>query len=150
MTHQIITVGTRTPKAPNLPIAPNAFDQRYLDSLTNTLRLYFVELDNVLGLLVEMSAAQTSVKTYTSSTVLLGLLDGMTLIDTSLNDVQVLLPDATTSVGYLYTIKRITAGANTLTISALSGNIDDGASAMVNTQYLSLSFRSDGKDYWII
>lgn len=40
------TLALRPPKAPNLPIAPVAYDQRYVDSLLNALRLYFNQIDN--------------------------------------------------------------------------------------------------------
>ena len=33
-------------KAPNLPIGPVSYDQRYIDNLLNVLRLYFNQLDN--------------------------------------------------------------------------------------------------------
>jgi len=36
----------RPSKAPNLPIAPTEYDQRYIDQLTNALRLYFAQVDN--------------------------------------------------------------------------------------------------------
>jgi hypothetical protein len=36
----------RSTKAPNIPIAPVDYDQRYLDQLTNVLRLYFTSVDN--------------------------------------------------------------------------------------------------------
>jgi hypothetical protein len=36
----------RSSKAPNLPIAPVAYDQRYQDQLNNAFRLYFAEIDN--------------------------------------------------------------------------------------------------------
>lgn len=35
-----------TTKAPNLPIAPTEYDQRWMDIFSNTLRLYFSQLDN--------------------------------------------------------------------------------------------------------
>jgi hypothetical protein len=35
--------------APNLPLAPNEYDQRYFDQLTNTMRLYFNQRDKVVG-----------------------------------------------------------------------------------------------------
>jgi hypothetical protein len=39
--------GTLRPsKAPNLPVAPTEYDQRYVDQLTNALRLYFAQVDN--------------------------------------------------------------------------------------------------------
>lgn len=43
---QIKTLDLRPPKAPNLPIAPVDYRQRYLDQLLNALRLYFNEIDN--------------------------------------------------------------------------------------------------------
>jgi hypothetical protein len=35
--------------APNLPLAPKEYDRRYSDQLNNVLRLYFNQLDNILG-----------------------------------------------------------------------------------------------------
>lgn len=40
------------PKAPNLPVGPLQYDQRYQDQLLNTLRLYFNTLDNTFGTLL--------------------------------------------------------------------------------------------------
>ena len=40
------------PKAPNLPIGPKEYSQRYQDQLLNDLRRYFNTLDNSLGLLL--------------------------------------------------------------------------------------------------
>lgn len=36
----------RPSKAPNLLVAPIIYDQRYIDQLTNALRLYFNQIDN--------------------------------------------------------------------------------------------------------
>ena len=44
-------ISLRPPKAPNLLIAPVAYDQRYIDQLNNALRLYFNQIDNGLGFL---------------------------------------------------------------------------------------------------
>jgi hypothetical protein len=41
-----MTKKIRPPKAPNLPIAPTEYDQRYVDQLANALRLYFNQIDN--------------------------------------------------------------------------------------------------------
>ena len=35
--------------APNLPLATQDYDRRYLDQLNNVLRLYFNQLDKVIG-----------------------------------------------------------------------------------------------------
>jgi len=43
----------RPPKAPNLLVAPIVYDQRYIDQLTNALRLYFNQIDNfATGILI--------------------------------------------------------------------------------------------------
>lgn len=39
-------MSTGTTKAPNLPIAPVQYDQRFMDMFSNVLRLYFAQLDN--------------------------------------------------------------------------------------------------------
>jgi len=42
----------RPSKAPNLPIAPVSYDQRYIDQLSNALRLYFAQVDNAIQELI--------------------------------------------------------------------------------------------------
>lgn len=44
------------PKAPNLPIGPVEYEQRYQDQFSNVLRLYFNQLDNVLQTLLGSGA----------------------------------------------------------------------------------------------
>jgi hypothetical protein len=36
----------RATKSPNLPVGPVSYDQRYIDQLTNVMRLYFTQIDN--------------------------------------------------------------------------------------------------------
>jgi hypothetical protein len=150
MTHiAAVTAETRPSKAPLLPMAGEVYERRYLDMLNSSLRIYFNQVDNVIALLMRVAASQSSVVAYTAATVNMELTSGLALIDTTAGNVTVNLPDATTSVGYLFTVKRTTAGANTLTVQADSGNIDGVATALLPTQYDSLTFRSDGTDYWI-
>ena len=42
----------KPPKAPNLPIAPTAYSQIYINALTDVLRLYFNQLDIVFRYLI--------------------------------------------------------------------------------------------------
>jgi hypothetical protein len=49
----------RPPKAPNLLVAPIVYDQRYVDQLTNALRLYFNQIDNGLGFLLSGTGGST-------------------------------------------------------------------------------------------
>jgi hypothetical protein len=39
-------VPLRPSQAPNLPIAPTEYQQRYIDQVNNVLRLYFSQVDN--------------------------------------------------------------------------------------------------------
>ena len=41
------SLALRPTKAPNLPIGPVQYDQRYIDQLNNVLRLYFNQIDNL-------------------------------------------------------------------------------------------------------
>ena len=49
----------RPPKAPNLLVAPIVYDQRYIDQLTNALRLYFNQIDNGMGFLLSDSGGSS-------------------------------------------------------------------------------------------
>jgi hypothetical protein len=49
----------RPPKAPNLLVAPIVYDQRYVDQLTNALRLYFNQIDNGMGELLSGTGGST-------------------------------------------------------------------------------------------
>ncbi len=49
----------RPPKAPNLLVAPIVYDQRYVDQLTNALRLYFNQIDNGMGALLSGTGGAT-------------------------------------------------------------------------------------------
>ena len=47
-------------KAPNIPIAPVTYDQRYIDQLTNALRLYFTQIDNFTGFIAQPISGTTA------------------------------------------------------------------------------------------
>ena len=50
----------RPSKAPNIPIAPVDYDQRYIDQLTNALRLYFNQIDNFTGFIAQPISGVTA------------------------------------------------------------------------------------------
>ena len=52
-------------KAPNLTAAPAAYDRRYFDQLTSQLRLYFTQVDNANGQLIQ-AAQSNSVMSWLS------------------------------------------------------------------------------------
>jgi hypothetical protein len=55
--------------APRLPIAPKEYEQRYIDQLNNILRLYFNQLDGVVGQLSSQSAIFPALTVYTVATL---------------------------------------------------------------------------------
>ncbi|MEO6291889.1 MAG: hypothetical protein ABIO88_04635 [Burkholderiaceae bacterium] len=71
-------------------------------------------------------------------------------IDTTAANVAVTLPSALEMVGVIFTVKRTTAGANTLVVTPVAGNIDGAASHSIGTQYAAYSYTSDGSNYWIV
>jgi hypothetical protein len=46
-----MAINLRSTKAPNQPIAPVDYDQRFQDQFSNALRLYFNEIDNFTAFL---------------------------------------------------------------------------------------------------
>jgi hypothetical protein len=72
----------RAPKAPNLPIAPVEYSQQYLDQLSNALRLYFGQVDNVTQALIIPDAGLTTDRPI--STTFIKLQIGQQYFDTDL------------------------------------------------------------------
>ena len=72
-------------------------------------------------------------------------------IDTTGGNVTVTLPSATDSApSLIHMVKRLTAGANTLTVTTDGGNIDGAATQNIPAQYAAYTYVSDGQNYWII
>ena len=72
-------------------------------------------------------------------------------VDTTSGSVTITLPDATeVTPDTPFTVKRTTAGANTLTVATGGGNIDGAATKSMPTQYDKFTFVSDGTNYWIV
>ena len=70
------------PKAPNLPIAPVEYSQQYIDQLSNALRLYFGQIDNVTQALIIPDAGLTTDRPI--STTFIKLQIGQQYFDTDL------------------------------------------------------------------
>lgn len=132
--------------APALPFpVPDEYKKTYLEEVMRVLRLYFVRIGGTDPIVSSFS----NITTYTASASI-GLNDGVSLVDTTAGNVTITLPDPATSKEYMFIVKRITGGSNTLTIVGASGNIDGAANASITTQYLVSVFKSDGTNYWII
>lgn len=72
----------RASKAPNLPIAPVEYSQQYIDQLSNALRLYFGQIDNVTQALIIPDAGTTAERPI--STTLIKVQIGEPFFDTTL------------------------------------------------------------------
>jgi len=55
--------------APRLPAATEQYDERYINQLNNILRLYFHQLDNILGQLSTASGIIPALTVYTVATL---------------------------------------------------------------------------------
>jgi hypothetical protein len=55
--------------APRLPAATIQYDARYIDQLNNVLRLYFNQIDNILGQLSTASGVIPALTVYTVATL---------------------------------------------------------------------------------
>jgi hypothetical protein len=60
------------------------------------------------------------------------------------------LPTAVGRLGKMFSIKRINAGPNKVTVSSAGGTIDTVASWDLNVQFESVTVQSDGTDWWIV
>lgn len=132
--------------SPALPLAPRAYDTRYQDQNNRILTQYFARL---YGMELAEEAAEAA-NTYTDTAVVLTLRDGLALVSTLAGATTVTLPDAAAVPNRVFSVKRTTAGANTLTISTLGGTIDGASSVTIAAQYGYRAFKSDGTNYWII
>ena len=90
--------------------------------------------------------ADIELATTITATTVVTARSGTILVDTTAGNVTVTLP----ANGLVYRIKRITGGANTLTIATASGNIDNAATASLAIQYESVTLKSDGTDFWVV
>jgi hypothetical protein len=73
----------KSTKAPNIPIGPVDYDQRYIDQLTNALRLYFTEIDNFTQAIAVPLSGTTANRPVQNTNIPLSI--GQTYFDTTLN-----------------------------------------------------------------
>lgn len=57
------------PRAPNLPLGPTEYEARYVDQLTNALRLYFNTIDNFAQNVTVPASGDTASRPLTSLAV---------------------------------------------------------------------------------
>jgi len=133
--------------APNLPVPPREYNAGYVDDLLRTLRLYFAKVDQ-RDPVVQASVTVTALNAAAN---VIGVDQaGLVVVDTTANNVAITLPAPSVAKGYMFMFKRVSAGANTLTITTPAGVIDSATSVSMPTQYDARTLRSDGTNYWVI
>ena len=70
----------RSTRSPNLPIGPVEYDQRYQDQFSNALRLYFEQIDNYTGVLMQNAGGRFINFPYLSAHDTSNQYDGSTTI----------------------------------------------------------------------
>lgn len=96
------------------------------------------------------SAFATGFNIVSTSTDLTASLNDVVLVDKSLSAVNITIPTAVGNANKRVDVKAKTEDSNILTVSATSGNIDTNSNIQVTTGKPSLTFVSDGTDWWII
>jgi hypothetical protein len=73
------------------------------------------------------------------------------LCDSSSASFTVTLPPSSNSKYMIYTIKKIDATGNTVTVDANASELIDGSlTKILNSQYLSVTIQCDGSNWYII
>lgn len=77
--------------------------------------------------------------------------DSVILCDATGGAFTITLPTAASADGYQFDIKKIDASANTVTVDGDGAEtIDDSTTAVLTTQYESITVYSDGSEWWIL
>lgn len=93
----------------------------------------------------------TDIETFTASSDTLDTANHVCLCDCSSNDITLNLPAASGNTGLQYHIKKIDSTSNTVTIDGSgSETIDGGTTAVIRSQYESVTVSCDGTEWWII
>lgn len=129
---------------PSLPTAPNEYSSTYHDQYNNILRLYFNQIYNLQQQLIVKKPTFTSVSgDYTVVST-----DDILLCDASAAQLTITIPSAVDSDGRALTIKKIDSSSNYVVLS--SNSIDGSATQSLVNQYVSVTIRSDGTNWWIV
>jgi len=91
--------------------------------------------------------AHASITTVTSSTTLVPAQSGIVLVNNAAVT-TITLPNAASSTGLTFTIKRLTA--NAVTVASAGGTIDGAATQALAAQYDFITLVSDGANWYII
>ena len=126
---------------------PSMPQQLTPEDIERILRDHFEDLRQLAmgekGLVVNISAVST--------TYIIVDDDDVIICDATSAAFTVTLPVAADNIGKTYHIKKIDISANAITVDGNgSETIDDGATAIITTQYECITVVSDGTEWWIV
>ena len=87
---------------------------------------------------------------HTDTDLTLTAQDEIVYVDAAGGNVTITLPDARRFWGFEYTVKRLNAAGGNVLVDASPTTIDGGATATLTLQYESITFASDGTEWWIL
>ena len=91
------------------------------------------------------------IETVTASSDTLDHTNYVVLCDCTSNNITINLPAVSGITGRVYHIKKIDSTGNAVTVDgASSENIDDATTAVITTQYESITIQSTGSEWFIL
>jgi hypothetical protein len=96
-----------------------------------------------------ISSIPFPIKTVSSNSVLT-IQDGTVLVNALSGNINITLPSVSQYIGSKFNIKKIDISGHNVTIRANNVNIDGSNTVIITQQYTSLTFTSDGNQWWII
>jgi hypothetical protein len=112
---------------------------------TNWRQVAFVPYSNTLTVSSLIVARATKTTTYTITAI-----DSTIFADATGGVFTVTLPNATFFPGIIFTVKKVDASANAVTVAGGGLNIDGVANKSLPAQYNSITVQSDGANWQVI
>ena len=148
-------------RAAPLSNPPPHYDQQYIRQVIRVLETYFSQIDSLTpnhaqsysaksffggGLSLSVALLDSTDSPYT---VLVN--DFSFMCDTTSAVVELLLPAASTVTGRILVAKRLSAGANVVTLTPDGSDTIDGAADLdLTTQWQAVTIQSDGVSNWYV
>jgi hypothetical protein len=100
---------------------------------------------------VQTSQTAYTIKTISSTTYAATEADSVLLVNAASDNIAISLPQASTVLGKRFDIKKIDSSAHTVTITTYGAETIDGSTTqLLANQYTSLTFVTDGSNWYII
>ena len=137
---------------PALPTPGVGYSAHAQSQLNNILRLYFNQLDNVLGpIIAEVNANNLAAITTVTGNYTINNSDCTVLCDATGGNITITLPAADSADERRFSIKKIDSSANLVTITPSGANTVDGeSSVIIELQWVNVVVQSNGTNWYIL